>query len=184
MPDVLSIAAIAVSIAALAVSWWLGLRSARAAEHSSEDARRVASAEVNRDHEMYRPLEKSATFERTRDERASKDVLFLRFTPGRTYRIAGDALFDAGSSREARLPLDMGNGLARAGTPVRLFIGEIASSPALPKALRLQFWPPAEGDPGEPWSCPCGRPTDPSGAMHWEWRIELPKSMATIESAD
>jgi hypothetical protein len=179
MTTVLSIVAIAVSVAALAVSWWLGLRSARAAEQSSVDARRVASAEVNRDHEMYRPLQSTATFEKVHDQRTGKENLFLVFTPGRTYRIAGDAITDAGSGREARMPLDLGNGLARAGTPVRLFIGELTGGKGipLPKALRLRFWPPAEGDPGESWSCQCGRPLHPSGALHWEWRIELPNDI-------
>lgn len=178
MSTVLSILAIAVSVAALVVSWWLGLRSAKAAERSSEDARRVARAEVNRDHEMYRPLQGTATFEKVHNERTSKENLFLVFTPGRTYRLAGDAIFDAGPGREARMPLDLSGGPARGGTPVRLFVGELTGSDAaLPKALRLQFWPPAEGDPGETWSCPCGRPLDPSGELHWEWRIELPNDI-------
>jgi len=62
------------------------------------------------------------------------------------------------------MPLDRAVARRGAGTPVRLFVGELTGSdgPPLPKALRLQFWPPAEGDPGEPWSCPCGRPLYPS----------------------
>lgn len=179
MTNVLSIIALAVSVSALAVSWWLGLRSARAAEQSAKDASRVARAEVNRDHEMYRPLQGGATFDRALNERTGKENLFLIFTPDRTYRIGGEALFDAGLGHEALTPLDVGTGLAKAGAGVRLFVGELSGGrgASLPKALRLRFWPPAEGDPGEPWSCQCGRPLYPSGSMHWEWRIDIPRDM-------
>jgi hypothetical protein len=49
--------------------------------------------------------------------------------------------------------------------------------PALPKSLNIRFWPPAAGDPGEPWMCRCGQNADPSGSLHWEWTIQVPQDI-------
>jgi len=45
-------------------------------------------------------------------------------------------------------------GAFETGTVQRIFVSDDINPP---KAVELRFFPPADGDPGETWSCPCDR---------------------------
>lgn len=170
MTTTLSIIAVAISAVALAVSWWLGVRSARAAENSAIEAKKVAQVELDRDHEAYRPRQPlNPRFEMSTNPRTGDHNLYFTFTPTRSYRILGDSL-EGGS----RSPLSMSGMVHPAGQEVRVFLQTIrpVRETASVEKLHLRFWPPATVDQGvEQWTCRCGRPTAYDGPAHWDWLV-------------
>ena len=181
MTTTLSIIALFLSAGALAVSWVFGLRSAKAseksaryAEKSAKSAAEVAHAELTRDHEMFQPRgPANPGFIHVPNERTNEDDLFFEFTPRHGFRMAGDSVSKAGNT-ESRSPLAL-SPIAEAGKPVRIFVGSLNGRQQLPEQLHLRFWPTVAGDPGDSWTCPCGRNTDPSGTPHWEWNEPVPQ---------
>ncbi|MGW4943441.1 hypothetical protein ACWEOZ_17855 [Actinoplanes sp. NPDC004185] len=181
----LSIIAIVISAVAIGVSVWTGLsnkRSAVAAEQalvaaekaadasaaSARSAAQVAKAELERDHESYRPRG-VREFVLVRNERTGRDNVFFDFTPDRSYRLMGDGMHEHGG----RVPLSSNPGpILQAGHRTRLYVGELEGTP-LPKSLSLRFWPPASTDPGEPWECPCDRPVSEGEDPHWVWNVPV-----------
>lgn len=148
-------------------------RSADAAKASAESAEKVAHAELSRDHEMYRPpMPGRAGFIHVPNERTHEDNLFYEFTPPRGYRVEGNSVSDAGNN-ESRSPLSM-SPILQGGRPVRVYVGELNGGP-LPKALEFRLWPPVLGDPGESWTCRCGKDLDSSGGPHWELSVPVPQ---------
>ena len=172
MATTLSIIAVVISAVALAVSWWLGARSARAAESSAAEAKKVAQVELDRDHETYRPPQPSdPRFEMSTNPLTGDHNLFFTFTPPRSYRIQGDSLEEGSHS-----PLSMGGMLHPAGQEVRVFVQTIrpVRETASVEKLHLRFWPPADVDQGvEHWTCRCGRPIASDGPAHWEWLVTV-----------
>ncbi|MGK5741536.1 hypothetical protein [Micromonospora sp. URMC 103] len=172
MTTTLSIIAVVISAVALAASWWLGVRSARAAESSAAEARKVAQLELDRDHEAYRPPQPhNPRFEMSTNPRTGDHNLSFVFTPSRSYRILGESL-EGGS----RSPLSMNGMVHPAGQEVRVFVQTIrpVRETASVEKLRLRFWPPAAVDEGvEHWTCRCGRPTASDGPAHWEWLVTV-----------
>jgi hypothetical protein len=184
--NALAIIAVGVSIGALAVSVWTGKynkRSAVAAEDSAatakeagesakaaaESAASVARVELDRDHEAYRPQLLDAHFEIVDNERTGGDNLFYVFTLTRSYRAAGDKL--EGDSRSP-LGLDL---VLPAGKPIRVHVDGLrpVQDQSAVKSLHLRFWPPADADPVEWWTCRCGRPTESGNALHWEVQVPV-----------
>lgn len=164
--NIISGAAFIVSALALGVSWWYGRRSAEAADvsakaarDSADEAREVRKAENEREHRDYAPQLEDFKFFWQRNPSTDDSGQFLTFTLTHSYRVYGDVIFDTG----ARSPLGEATGkLFAAGVPQRIPIRR--SGAVAPTVLELRFFPPAAGDPGESWSCPCDR--DPIADEH------------------
>jgi hypothetical protein len=149
-------------------------RAADAAKDSARSAAQVATAELERDHESWRPPMGTAAFTRIRNDRTRNMNLFLEFSLPRSYRIEGDAI-----TGESRSTLSIAPGPAvEGGRLVRIFVDELLPQnqhQAAPQLLRFRIWPPVDGDAGDYWTCPCGRNTSPEGQPHWEWSVPVPK---------
>jgi hypothetical protein len=179
----------AVAVAALVASTlalWYNHRSAKAAEvsaqvaqdsaaaakTSADAAERVAQAELDRDHEMYRPGDPEPRFV-WEDSSLHKDRLnlFFEYTPVRGYRAAGKPSFGPGKGHGSMSVPQV----FPAGETQRIYVDDVAKSkPDLQvKMLELEFWPAQEGDPGELWICRCGRGTHPDGEAHWVWNVPV-----------
>jgi hypothetical protein len=169
--NLISGAAFVVSAIALVVSWMLGVRSAKAAESSAEDARQVRKAEHEREHRDYAPKLEGMKFVWETNSRGGA-CQFLTFRLPRTYRVFGDLISDTGS----RTPVGgAGGNVFEAGVPQHLSIGDDVGKQ--PEAVELRFFPPVAGDPGETWSCPCDRDAVPDRhdkAGHWVLREPVP----------
>ncbi|SDT74267.1 hypothetical protein [Actinoplanes derwentensis] len=191
MTSALAVAALFISLVALAVAWWNGNsarrsadaaegaqqaadRSADAAKDSAEAARQVASAELERDHESYRPDLSQAKFAYPRSR--PKPPFEYTFVPSRRYRLRAYA----GKAGEPMRDLTDGNFRAiTSGVSVSIAAAE-AGAEAHPDFLLLQFWPPAPAAGEEVWMCPCGRPTEPSEQPHWDMRVEVPRKRGKV----
>jgi type II secretory pathway pseudopilin PulG len=177
MTTALTILAIVISLGALAVSWLLGLRSARAAEKSEQHAKasahaaeRVARAEVDRDHEMYKPAQIGPeSFVVEQNPRTNEEDLFCIFTPTRSYRISGESM-NGSSPMALSMPL-----FNPAGVQVKVFIDVLnpIRDMSSKTELRLRFWPPADVDDRDLWTCRCERPLGSHEAPHWEMTVPV-----------
>jgi hypothetical protein len=173
----IALAAAILSVVALAVSWILGLRSARAAEKSerhaqasAQAAERVARAEVDRDHDMYKPVQIGPeSFVIERNPRSGEENLFCVFTPTRSYRITGESV-EGNSHMPLSVPL-----FNPAGVQVRMFIDVLQPIRDISSKteLRLRFWPPAEVDNRDLWTCRCDRPLGSHEGAHWEMTVPV-----------
>jgi hypothetical protein len=181
--NILSGLAILVSVGALVVAWVYGHRSAiaadrsaKASEDSAADARKVRKAELEREHRDYAPQLNDLKFEWETNPRTKEPSQFLTFTLPRTYRVYGDKLNRQPNGGYSRSPIGGATGdILEAGTPQRLFIS--TERQKRPDEVELRFFPPAKGDPGETWSCPCDRDSMPAadGAnAHWVVRLPVP----------
>jgi hypothetical protein len=147
-------------------------RSAQAADASAEAAARSAAEaaaltriERERDHERLFPAPPpEIPTEIGGDE--PRLALFGTFTVPRDYRVRAHAVVGA-----ARTPISLPV-LARANQPVRFFIEHWSEGRSVPQTqmIEFEFWPPAPGDDGEDWSCPCDRPHGEQEG-HWRWRV-------------
>lgn len=181
----LAVAGFFLALGALIVSWVYGHKSAGtskdsatslkvsadAAERSAVDAHRVADAELGRDHREQKPEFFNETWPTEFSETLQHNGLFYEFTLPRNYRMYGDSI--TGPSRSAlSVPL-----IVSAGIPVRVFVGHMDGE-QLPEMLNLRFFPPDPIDPGEKWSCPCGRAQtgDHESTGHWEWNVPVDTS--------
>jgi hypothetical protein len=182
--NTISGAAFIVSALALIVSWRYGHRSAnvadrsaKAAEGSAEDARRVRKAELEREHRDYAPVMKEPDFNWDTNERSKELNQFLTFKLPNTYRVFGDTLHRQDNGSWSRSPIAGATGnVLEAGTPQRLYVSSERAKQ--PDAIELRFFPPASGDPGESWSCPCDRPSsadDHATPGHWVIRLDVPE---------
>jgi hypothetical protein len=141
--------------------------SAGHAASSAQSARQVARIEADRQHETYRPIMANGkAFQESRNPRTKELDRFFQFSLPRTFRVEGDALIG-----RSRTPLSI-SPLVEAGS-VKVFV-DTRNHPTVER-LHLRFWPMADGDPGEHWTCPCGRPLDSGGPPHWEWYVEVPE---------
>ncbi|GAA0462769.1 hypothetical protein Aca07nite_76560 [Actinoplanes capillaceus] len=141
-------------------------RSADAAKDSADSARQVLGIEASRAHEGHRPARPGVgAFEYHKNTRTHTQDRFFTFHVDKTYRVKGVAIIGAGRS-PLSVPL-----VAEAGE-VRVYV-DTMDKPAAER-LHFQFWPPAEGDPGEAWSCPCGANCDSEAPAHWEWTVAVP----------
>jgi len=87
-------------------------------------------------------------------------------TPFALRTLFGDTI----NGNDSRSPL--GNGLGGAfetGTVHRIFVSDDINPP---KAVELHFFPPADGDPGETWSCPCDRDAVPDVQKKGHWVVQ------------
>lgn len=145
--------------------------SARAAEKSADADGKVAQVELDRDHRDLAPILADLRFENRTNEATKRTGVFLVFTPERTYRMHGDMLNAGGS----RTPLSMFQGTTlEGGVETWAHVGD--QSGALPEAVEMRFYPPGEGDPGEPWTCQCGEPAqaeDHGSRGHWVVRRKV-----------
>ena len=191
MTTALAVAAFMVSMLALWVAWWNGnsaRRSANAAEgsqhasdraldaakDSAEAARQVATAEVGRDHESYRPDLSQGKFAHPRNR--SVRPFEYSFVPSRRYRMR---VF-AGNTGEAMWDLTGDNvRTLRSGETVTIEAAE-PEAEEHPDSLLLQFWPPAPTAGEEVWTRSCGRPVEPSEHPHWDMRVEVPRKRGKL----
>lgn len=138
------------------------------AEGAARDARRVADAEVGRDHEMYEPQQNGEFV-------VEGGNLFYEFRLPRRYAVLarteaqGGVVFNDITPGQRtidgvwRVPLDAWTGTQTA---------------AGWQSLTVKFWPPGHqtGKP-KPWICRCGRDLEPSDdAGHWQWDLGVPQS--------
>jgi hypothetical protein len=146
-------------------------RAAKAAEDATAEARRLSSVEMDRRHEELSPGHSlKVTFDASPDERlrGGHRSLMAVIEVSRTYRVRavarlGNASWDLG------LPP-----VLLAGQPTTVEVEKWPPDRTKPEAkeLVLRFWPPADTDDVEPWTCRCGRPAaegpgwEPAG--HWE----------------
>lgn len=162
-----------VALGALAVAIVYGQINARAADRairiageSATSSAEVSKAERERDHDAKRPdLTVHGKFRGVHNARTKGTDLQFVFTLPRTYRMHGDAINENGS--RTPLSIDPSN-TADAGHERHINLGDADRS--LPDRLELRFWPPEQGDSGEPWGCPCervNRAEDQDSPGHW-----------------
>ncbi|WP_146017459.1 hypothetical protein [Verrucosispora sp. ts21] len=153
--------------------------AARAAEKSADADGKVARLELDRDHEAYRPVMPGPDgFQVVREslntvpELEKNHRLVYEFTPARTYRVVGEAVYRSGSPNPMTLSMPL---LCRAGVPVRIVFEDLVMEKQRSdfSMLRFKFWPPAEVDLVEHWTCRCERPLESDGAPHWEATIAV-----------
>jgi hypothetical protein len=133
--------------------------SARAAEAAAESAAQVSRAERDRDHEMYRPNDPRRPFGAFHWEPHFQNqagapehhALFFTFTPPRNYRYGGRTTFATGGNGPLVSRPSM---ILEAGKPAKVHVDTIPAEvfQSQVKELNLEFWPPADGDPGEKWT--------------------------------
>jgi hypothetical protein len=151
-------------------------RAATAAEDATAEARRLSSLELDRRHEELSPARSlrveflSESNERLRGGHRSLMAIIESSRTCRVRAVArmGNASWDLG------LPL-----VLQAGHPTRVEVEKWPPDRTEPQAkeLVLRFWPPADIDQVEQWTCRCGRPlveeagSEPIG--HWETVIPV-----------
>ncbi|MGN9804471.1 hypothetical protein [Micromonospora sp. L32] len=149
-----------------------GEESAQAAKDAARGAADVARIERAREHARLAPPappEIKAEIEDHPRLGADGAGLFGSITVPRDYRVKAEAV-----SGNARSPISLPL-LLRAGT----HSFEIEKWPRgreepQTEFVLVRFWPPAEVDEVEHWTCPCDRPiADGDGPGHWEWRVPL-----------
>ncbi len=134
----------------------------------------MATAELGRDHEAYRPDLSQGKFAYPRNRTARP--FEYSFVPSRRYRMR---VF-AGNSGEAMRSLTGGNiRILRSGETVTIETAPPGAE-AHPDYLLLQFWPPAPATGEEVWTCSCGRPVEPSEQPHWDIRVKVPRKRSKV----
>lgn len=165
--------------------------SAAAAWDSAREAAAVTAIERAREHDRLGPGAPppsgipSDLGPKQRDS-VVPATLFGTITVPRDYRVRAEAVTD-NSHSPIGLPL-----LLRANQPYRFAIEGWPPDRTEPRAqaVRVRFWPPADIDDVDRWTCPCDRPaseeTDRSPG-HWVWlapiQYEPPPFFAAAYSA-
>jgi hypothetical protein len=151
--------------------------SAKAAEKSAEADGKVAQVELDRDHETYRPAPLGGEFYREPSHaHPGRERIVFEFTLPRAYRAGGTLLYQG--TGQGYLGLDPGP-IIQAGHVNRIEVGHTGMN--IPKIVRLHFWPPAADDPGETWTCRCGRaPIQDGNIAHWVWNVLVPERLDNL----
>lgn len=138
------------------------------AKSAARQAKRVADAEVDRDHNFYQPAQ-NGTFV------TEGGLLFYEFQLPRDYDMRART-----TARGGAVVNDPGIGMRTADRTWRTQIdGWTGHSTASGwEELTIKFWPPAPKlDKPVPWTCQCDRePALGDGAGHWQWTIGVPQS--------
>lgn len=149
-------------------------RASRAEEYAHEIAETSLRMERDRQHRDLRPPQPPPIETVVRQDPYSADLrgLFGSITVPRDYRVRIDAINGPSS---ARVNTDL---LVQAEQPYEFEIEKWPQDRTEPmaKELWVRFWPPAEVDKVEHWTCPCDRPSsygDGSGPGHWEWHVPI-----------
>lgn len=143
--------------------------SAIYARGAKDEAKRVADAEVGRDHLMYEP-------QRTGQFVNEGGMLFYEFRLPRRYALAARTSGLGGAVHN-----DLQLGQRSIDGTWRLPIDTWHRQRTAPQwdSVTVRFWPPepATGQP-EPWVCPCGRDPAPTADRpgHWQWDFGLPQN--------
>ncbi|MFI7547968.1 hypothetical protein [Actinoplanes sp. NPDC049599] len=179
-PSITDWLTLVVAVLALAGSVWAiiynrssasSARSAVAeAKKAAAAAERVSQSEIDRDHEMFRPPQiGSEAFSLEVNPRTKEENLVLKFTPARTYRITGQSI-EGDSHSPLSCPL-----FNPAGVPVRIVVDVLRPhrERSAVKELRLSFWPPAQVDKRDLWTCRCGQPLESHESAHWEVTVPV-----------
>jgi hypothetical protein len=153
-------------------------QSAVAADKTAKAEAEVARIEAEREHERLGP----PALEKIDAHSTRQDTLQGSITVPHDYRVRGEAVW-GNASWALNLPL-----LLIAGHKYTFQIESWTRDRKEPEArmLRFRFWPPAETDEVEHWSCPCGRPLQEGGTNspgHWERRVPInyvPPPMMTV----
>jgi hypothetical protein len=141
----------------------IAVRANRTARRSAIAAESAVQIEGDREHERFAPIMPEhidAYLTQARTLRGS-------ITVGRDYRVRGETV-STGASGSLDLPV-----LLRAGQEYEFQIEQWPPGRSEPQAeaLRFRFWPPAEFDDVERWSCPCNRQTaegTSASPAHWQ----------------
>lgn len=142
--------------------------SADVARASLAEAKRVADAEVDRDHNFYEPALNGVFVE-------EGGLLFYEFSLTRDYDMRGRA-----TGRGEAVVSDRDFAMRTADRTWRTMIDAWAGHTTASgwDTLTIKFWPPAPqtGKP-VPWTCQCGRENvSGDGPGHWQWTIGVPQS--------
>lgn len=177
--DWIAVSSVVVAVNAILISL-TGSRhadaSAKAANASATEARRVAEIETARQHEHHEP-ELPHRIEAEREVIRGHAALFGSITVRRPYRVRAHGCIGSTRTQLGALPVDL-----EPNQVYRFRIEDMApgQTTAQTEEIRFKFWPPVstaeQRDPAwSAWSCPCDRPSgeDPDGPAHWELRIPV-----------
>jgi hypothetical protein len=147
--------------------------SARAAEKSADADGQLALVELSRNHQELAPVLIADMFKGVPHPVHDTDGLWFTFSLPRAYRVYAYVISKVGESMPVSVdPLT----LVPAGMKARVYVGPME---LLPETLELRFFPPAEIDLVDQWSCRCGAEVnaDKDSAGHWviRRRVEKPE---------
>jgi hypothetical protein len=150
------------------------VRAAKVADEAVAESVRVSRLEFEKRHDELSPRKGLRVYFGTDQSTVGGTRwLWIVIEVPRTYHVRGVARGDGGSW-DLGLPLVLHANRRTAKVEVEKLPADRDRSVA--RELVLRFWPPADGDQGEHWTCRCGRPVDADAADetgHWEVAVPV-----------